>query len=342
MVKKSYMVVMGLLLVLMVALSGCGKGTDAPAKSDKASAGGDKKVVKVGITQIVEHPSLDAATEGFKKGMADAGFKEGENVEYIDKNAQNDKTTNQTIAENFVSDKVDLIFANSTPSAQAALNATKDIPIVFTSVTDPVGSGLIKSMDNPGGNVTGTSDTHPEAIPKTIQFIDKEFDIKKVGTIYNSGETNSIAQIDIIKKAMKGTDLKLVEKTVTNSSEVLQAANSLVGKVDAIYIVTDNTVVSAFESVLKVAYEHHIPVFAGELDSTRRGAFAAYGFEYSDIGYQAGQMAASILKGEKKPSEIPAEYPKNLKLLINKTAAEKMGVKLKPEWDNMAEYYTEK
>jgi len=330
----------GLLLALMLVLAGC--GSDKTVKEEGKTSGSSKKMVKVGITQIVEHPSLDAATEGFKKGMADAGFKEGENVQYIVKNAQNDKTTNQTIAENFVSDKVGLIFANSTPSAQAAANATKEIPIVFTSVTDPVGSGLIKSMEQPGGNVTGTSDTHPEAIPKTIQFIDKEFGIKRVGTIYNSGETNSIAQIDIIKKAMKGTDLKLVERTVTNSSEVLQAANSLVGKVDAIYIVTDNTVVSAFESVLKVAYEHHLPVFAGELDSTRRGAFAAYGFEYGDIGYQAGQMAASILKGEKKPSEIPAEYPKNLKLLINKTAAEKMGVKLKPEWDNMAEYYTEK
>lgn len=336
--KKPACILLGLMIFALTALGGCG---DKASTEGKKGEGG-KKTYTVGVTQIVEHPSLDAAFAGFKKGMADAGLKEGVNVKYVVKNAQNDKTTNQTIADAFAADKVDLIFANSTPSAQAALNATKDIPIVFTSVTDPVGSGLVQSIENPGGNVTGTSDTHPEAIPDTIKFMNGQFNFKNVGTIYNAGETNSVAQIRTIKEAMKGTGLKLVEKTVTNSSEVLQAAQSLVGKVDAIYIVTDNTVVSAFESVLKVADENDIPVFAGELDSVRRGAFAAYGFEYSDIGYQAGQMAAKILKDGKKPADIPVEYPKHLKLLINKTAAEKMGVHLKPEWDGMAEYFTQK
>ncbi len=161
----------------------------------------------------------------------------------------------QTIANNFVSDGVDLIFANSTPSAQSALNATKDIPIVFTSVTDPVGAGLVPSMDQAGENITGTTDSHPDAIRKTIQFIDEQTDAKTVGLIYNAGEQNSLAQIEKVKEAAKHTDLKLVEASVSTTAEVKQAAESLVGKADVFYIVTDNTVVSAIESVVSVANE---------------------------------------------------------------------------------------
>lgn len=345
--KKTWMVLLAVMVVSMLALAGCGsnEGTSGDGNSGdggNSDTGGGKEKVTVGATQILEHPSLNAATEGFKAGLEENGYTEGENLEWIFENAQNDKTNTQTIANNFVSQDVDLIFANATPSAQASANATSDIPIVFTSVTDPVGSGLVDSIESPGGNVTGTSDTHPDAIQNTIQFIEKQFDVQKLGTIYNSGESNSIAQIETVKKALEGTDLELVERTVTNSSEVLQATKSLAGEVEALYIITDNTVVSAFESVLKISYEEDIPVFAGELDSVKRGGFAAFGFDYYDIGFQAGEMAAQILKGEKKPAEIPVEYPDNLKLLINKTAAEKMGVELKPEWEDKAEYYTEK
>lgn len=308
-------------------LAGCGTSESGTTSSNDEEASGEK-TYKVGVTQIVEHPSLDAAYEGFQKALEDEGLQ----VEFDVQIAQGDQSNNQTIATNFVGDQVDLIFANSTPSALAAANATKEIPIVFTSVTDPVGAELVGDMNNPGGNVTGTTDTHPDAIPNTVQFIDQYVDGKKVGMIYNSGEQNSVAQIELVKKAMDGTDLEVVEASVSTSAEVKQAAESLIGKVDSIYIITDNTVVSALESVISVASEQDIPLFVGELDSVRRGGFAAYGFEYYDIGYEAGVMAAQILKGEKAPSELPVQYPQNLKLLINEKAAEEMSVEILDEW----------
>jgi putative tryptophan/tyrosine transport system substrate-binding protein len=313
-------------------LSGC--GSNSSSGDGKESSGSGDSDYKVGITQIVEHPSLDAATEGFKKALEDAGLK----VEFDTQIAQGDQNNNQSIADNFVGDGVDLIFANSTGSAQASLNATSEIPIVFTSVTDPVGGQLVKSMEEPGGNATGTTDTHPDAIPNTVKFISEAFPGKTVGTVYNAGEQNSVAQVDIIKDAIKGSDLKLAEATVSTSAEVKQAAESLVGKADVIYIITDNTVVSALESVVQVSNDNDIPLFVGELDSVERGGFAAYGFDYADIGYEAGEMAAQILKGEKQPSDLPVQYPQNLKLVINKTAAKEMGIELKEEWNDIAEF----
>ncbi|MDQ0162348.1 ABC transporter substrate-binding protein [Bacillus alveayuensis] len=337
--KKHLGIFISILLLLALALAGCGSNNETSEGSNDSQSSKDtnEKTYKIGVTQIVEHPSLDEAFKGFKQALEDKGLK----VEYDVQIAQGDQSNNQTIANNFVGDGVDLIFANSTPSALAAVNATKDIPIVFTSVTDPVGAGLVKDMENPEGNVTGTTDTHPDAIPNTVKFIDEYIDGNKVGMIYNSGEQNSVAQIDLVKKAMEGTDLEVVEASVSTSAEVKQAAESLVGKVDSIYIITDNTVVSALESVISVANDKDIPLFVGELDSVHRGGFAAYGFEYFDIGYQAGEMAADILNGDKKPSDIPVQYPQNLKLLINKKAAKEMNIEILDEWQDMAEFVEE-
>lgn len=312
-------------------LVGCGSnGSD----NTSGESSGDDKAYTIGMTQIVEHPSLDAASEGFKKAIEDAGV----DVEFDEQNAQNDQTNSNTIAQNFVSQGVDLIFANSTPSAQASLNATKDIPIIFTSVTDPVDAKLIASFEEPGGNVTGTADGNPEAIPSTIAFMAEEMGAKTVGTVYNTGEANSVAQIATMKKEAEKVGLKLVEAAVTASSEVKQATESLVGKVDVLYIITDNTVVSALESVVMVANEKDIPLFVGEFDSVERGGFAAYGFDYYDIGYEAGQMAVQVLKDGKKPADIPAQYPQNLKLVINEDAAKEMGIEIKDEWKETAEF----
>ncbi len=329
---------LGISLVSVMALAGCGTNNSSSSTNSSSGEAEDKESYSIGVTQIVEHPSLDAAYEGFKMALEENGFKEGENISYDVQNAQNDMNNSNTIAQNLVGDEVDLIFANSTPSAQSALNATSDIPILFTSVTDPVGAKLVEDFDKPGENITGTTDTHPEAIPKTIEFIASEFDAKNVGLIYNAGEQNSVAQVDIVKEAMEGTDMKAVEKSVSTSAEVKQAAEALVGKVDVIYIVTDNTVVSALESVISVANDKDIPMFAGEFDSVSRGAFAAYGFDYKDIGYEAGLMAAKILKGEETTADIPVQYPQNLKLKMNQTAAEEMGIKVKTEWEEMGEY----
>ncbi len=320
-------------LVGALLLSGC--GNESTSGDGKDTTGSNEQTYKVGITQFVEHPSLDAATEGFKKALEDEGI----NVKYDEQNANGDQNNVQTIANNFAGDAVDLIFANATPSAQAALNATKDIPIVFTSVTDAVGAQLVKTMEAPGGNVTGTIDNHPDAIPNTVKFIGENFPGKTIGTVYNAGEQNSIAQVEIIKDSIKELGLKDLETaTVSTSAEVKQAAESLIGKADVIYIITDNTVVSALESVTQVANDNDLPLFVGEFDSVERGGFAAYGFDYEDIGYEAGLLATQILKGEKDPSELPAQYPQNLKLVINKGAAKEMNIELKDEWNDIAEF----
>lgn len=324
--KMSFLSTVGLALML----AACGSGdTD---KKDEGTTGGSKteetKTYTIGVSQIVEHPSLDAAYEGFQQAFEDAGVK----VEFKYKSANGENSQAVPIAQQFVGDGVDLIFANSTTSAQAAKSATSDIPIVFTSVTDAIGAELVASMEAPGGNVTGTVDLHPESIANTVKFLKEELGAKKVGTVYSMGEQNSIAQVEQVKKALKAEGIELVEATVVTPAEVKQAAESLVGKVDSLYIITDNKVVSALESVIDVANINKLPLMVGELDSVARGGLGAYGFEYHDIGYEAGQKAVEILTNGKKAGEIPATYPANLKLVINKKVAENLGLEIKDSW----------
>ncbi|MEL4023928.1 ABC transporter substrate-binding protein [Lysinibacillus endophyticus] len=331
-VKKLSFLLFGLVL-LLAACGGSEKSTDNAEQSTDTEGTEEAKTFKVGITQIVEHPSLDAATDGFKKALEDAGLQ----VEFVEENAQNDQSMNTTIAQNLVNEGVDLIFANSTPSAQAVKGATSDIPIIFTSVTDAVGAQLIDSMEAPGGNVTGTVDLHPDTIANTVAFLKDELGAKTVGTVYNTGEQNSVAQVDQVRSLLEEAGLKLEEAAVSTSAEVKQATESLIGKVDSLYIITDNTVVSALESVVEVAEANKLPLMVGELDSVKRGALGAYGFEYYDIGYEAGQMAVKILNGEATPAEIPSAYPANLKLLMNKATVEKLGLEVKDSWN--AEFF---
>lgn len=317
--KNSWKGFSALLLSSTLLFAACGdSGEDASAS----------KTYKIGVTQIVEHPSLNAAYDGFKKALEDAGIE----AEYDYQIAQGDNSNNTTIASNLVSSNVDLIFANSTGSAQAALSATQDIPIVFTSVTDAVGAELVDSMEKPGGNVTGTIDAHPDAISNTMKFLKEELGAKKVGMVFNSGEQNSRSQVDSVKELLQDMDMTVVEASVATTADVKQATESLLGKVDSMYIITDNTVVSALESVISVANDNKIPVMVGEFDSVKRGGLGAYGFEYFDIGYEAGQMAVKILKGESKPADIPVQVPQKLKLIMNKESADTIGVEIKDEW----------
>ena len=285
---KRWQKIVGVSFLSLALLAACGTSDEDEA----ANGGGEETSDKftVGISQYVTHPSLDEATKGFKQAIEDSGL----NVEFLDQNAQGDSNNAATIAQNLVSDDVDLIFANATPSAVAAMNATSEIPVVFTSVTDPVDAQLVSSVEEPGGNATGTTDSHPDAIPNTINFINDEMDVESVGVIYNAGEPNSVVQMNAVEEAVEGTDLELVQATVSNSSEVKQAAESMVGRADVFFIFTDNTVVSALESVIDVANNEQIPLFVGELDSVDRGGLAAYGFSYYDIGYKAGEMAVEI------------------------------------------------
>lgn len=323
--KKNWKKAMAAIFAATLLLSACGESS---GDSGSSSGSDDKKTYKIGVTQIVEHPSLNAAYDGFKKALEDAGIE----AEYDVQIAQGDNSANTTIASNLVSSGVDLIFANSTPSAQAVAGATQDIPIVFTSVTDAVGAELVESMESPGGNVTGTIDNHPDAIPNTMKFLKEELGAKNVGMVFNSGEANSRAQVDAVKEMLKDMDMTVVEASVATSADVKQATESLIGKVDSLYIITDNTVVSALESVVQVANEQKLPMMVGEFDSVKRGGLAAYGFEYYDIGYEAGQMAAKILKGENKPADLPVQVPQNLKLIMNEDTAKALELSIKDEW----------
>lgn len=318
-------------LTSLVLLAACGTSNKKEGSSDS----GDK--FKIGASQIVEHPSLDKAYEGFKAALEEAGL----DVEYDFQSAQGDQNNLKPISDGFVADNVDLIFANSTPAALSALEATKDatdIPVLFTSVTDAVESGIVEAMDKPGENITGVVDLHPDAIQETVKFIDQYFPDATVGLIYNAGESNSVTQIEAVLAAGKGTSLTFEERTVANSSEVQQAATSLVSDVDVFYIVTDNMVVSALESVVAVANEQDIPLVVGEPDSLAKGGFVTFGIDYYTIGKRTGEMAVEILKDGKSPKDIKVEYPPEIQLFINKGAAEEQGIEWDAKWDDKAQF----
>jgi putative ABC transport system substrate-binding protein len=272
----------------------------------------------------VSHPALDATVQGFVEALAAAGFVEGENVTYDMQNAQGEMANATTIAQKFVGDNVDLILSVATPTSQAAVKATTSIPIVFAAVTDPVAAGLVGDPDAPDANVTGCSDLLP--VQPHLDLIKKLVpNVKTIGLLYNAGETNSVTLVEQEKAAAAAMGLETVEATAASSSEVLAAAQSLVGRVDAISVLTDNTVVSALDSVVKVCEENKIPLIAGDIDSVKGGAVAAYAFDYHDHGVQAGEMAAKVLQGT-PIADIPVEYAQNLQLAINVEAAEAMGV----------------
>ncbi|MCM2396357.1 ABC transporter substrate-binding protein [Rhizobium sp. S95] len=280
--------------------------------------------VTVAVTAIVEHPALDAARDGIKEALAEAGYKDGENLKFVYESAQGNPGTAAQIARQFVGDAPTVIVPISTPSAQAVVAATRDIPVVFTAVSDPLGAQLVKDMEKPGGNVTGLSDMSPVA--DHIALI-KEItpNAKSIGFIYNSAEANSVSTLAALKAEAEKAGLTVVESVATKSAEVQGAARALVGRADVIYIPTDNTIVSAFEAAVGVAEEAKIPLFAGDTDSVSRGALAAIGFNYFDVGKQTGEIVVRVLKGE-KPGDIPVRVAAGTDLVINKAAAAKMGV----------------
>jgi len=286
------------------------------------------KMIRIGEAQIVAHPALDNDSKGFKAALEEEGFIEGKNVTFDRQNAQGDQPNCAIIARKFEDDKVDLVHAISTPNAQAQVKVSKTIPIVFSSVTDPVKTGIVPKMGQTGTNVTGVSDRWPITL-QCKMYQDLLPGVKKWGTIYNPGDVNVTFHIKEMKEAIEGMGLKLIEAHVSNSNEVMQAAQSLVGRVDAIHITSDNTCVSAFESIVKVCNANKIPLFAGDRDSTPRGAVAAYGPDYFLIGYTAGKKAAKILKGE-KPGKVPAGLASEYSLWISLKNAKAQGAKLTP------------
>lgn len=325
MVRKSLLVCL-LILTLGVIATGCGDQSQAPAEPGAAPEPAPEQV-RIGVVQFAEHPSLDQARQGFLDSLSEAGYIEGQNLQVDYQNAQGDVATCSTIANKFVGDQADLILAIATPAAQAAAEATKDIPILITAVTDPVVARLVESLENPGTNVTGTSDMNPVDLQLGLV---KEIvpDAENVGIIYNSSEANSNVQVEMAREAVADLGLNIVEAVATNTAEVQQAAQSLVGKVDAIYVPTDNTVVAALDAVVQVAEQNDIPLIVGEGDSVRKGGLATVGIDYYILGRQTGDIAIRILEEGVTPQDIPVEYQKEYKTVVNLTAAENMGVTL--------------
>ncbi|MBX5044012.1 ABC transporter substrate-binding protein [Rhizobium lentis] len=288
-----------------------------PAKADD---------VTVAVTAIVEHPALDAARKGVLDVLTAAGYKDGENLEFLFESAQGNPATAAQIARQFAGDEPNVIVPISTPSAQAVVSATRDIPVVFTAVSDPLGAQLVKNMDKPGGNVTGLSDMSPvgEHLALIKEIVPK---IKTIGYLYNSGEANSVSLLAVLKAEAVKAGLTVVESAATKSAEVQGAARALVGRADAIYIPTDNTIISALEGAVAVAEESKLPLFTADTDSVSRGSIAALGFNYYDVGKQTGEIVVRVLKGE-NPGDIAVKTAAGSDLVVNKAAAAKMGVTL--------------
>ena len=309
----------GLMLTLALGVMGCGGDKkEAPKKAEK---------VNVGIVQLVEHAALDAANKGFVEGLASKGYKEGQNIAYDRQNAQADQSNLQNIAHRFVNNKVNLICAIATPAAQTVANVTSDIPIVATAVTDYKTAKLVKDNAKPGTNVTGTTDMNP--VEQQLDLLLKVVpNAKSVGTIYCSSEVNSQLQVDILKKAATAKGVTIKEATVSNVNDIQQAARSLVGKVQAIYVPTDNDLASAMPTLVSVTEEAKLPVICGEGGMVKAGGLATLGVDYYKLGFQAGEMAADILSGKSKPADMAIQAQKEFKAMVNLKEAEKIGLKV--------------
>ncbi len=279
------------------------------------------------ITAIVEHPALDAVRKGIKDELAEQGYEAGKNLSWEFQSAQGDVGTAGQIAKKFVGDNPDVIVAIATPSAQAVVAAARgSVPVVFTAVTDPVAAKLITNPDRPGANVTGVTDLSP--LGAHLDLI-KEMTpaAQRVGVPYNPGEANAVVLVEMLQQMAPSRGMEIVTASAPSTNDVLSAARSLVGKVDVIYVPTDNTIVSALESVIKVGIDAKIPVYAGDTDSVPRGAMAAVGFNYYDVGRQTGRIIVRIFGGE-KPGNIPVEGVSKTELYVNPGSAKKMGVSI--------------
>lgn len=319
--KKLKALAAGLMLTLAMGIVGCGGDAKDGKKAEK---------VNVGIVQLVEHEALDAANKGFVDGLASKGYKEGQNIAFDKQNAQADQSNLQNIAHRFVNNKVDLICAIATPAAQTVANVTSDIPIVATAVTDYKMAKLVKDNDKPGTNVTGTTDMNPVAdqLDLLVKLVPTA---KTIGVIYCSSEVNSQLQVEILKKAAAAKGITVKEATVSTVNDIQQAAHSLVGSVQAIYVPTDNVLASAIPTLISVTDEAKLPVICGEGAHVRAGGLATLGVDYYKLGFQAGEMAADILSGKAKPAGMAIQAQKKFKPVINMKSAAKIGLTVPEE-----------
>ena len=322
--KKKTIAIMMTAAMVMAMAAGCGS-------KESSSSDGDNKEAsyKIGIQQFAEHGSLDNCREGFLEGLEEEGIKEGDNLKVEVKNAMADTATNAQIADSFVSDNMDLICAIATPSAQSAYNAAmdKDIPVVYTAVTDPIAAELADKDGNPVGDVTGTSDTLP--VEEQLKMIREMMpDAKTIGILYTTSEANSVSAIATYESLVDKYGFTLETKGISQTSEIALATDDLLTKVDCITNLTDNTVVASLPTILEKANEKGIPVFGSEIEQVKIGCLAAEGIDYIQLGKQTGKIAAQILKGEKKASEIPYEIISEPGFYVNIKVAENLGIEV--------------
>jgi putative ABC transport system substrate-binding protein len=332
--------VLGLVAAGAAVVTACGSsGGGGGASTSPSGSPSATKTFKVGITQIVTHPALDACVAGFKEELAAKGYVEGKNITYDFENANGDMSTAATIAQKFAGEGLNLIYSVATPTSQAVAKATTSIPIVFCAVTDPVAAGLVTDVNAPSGNITGVSDLlTTEALTKHLELIKQIVpNVKTVGLLYNAGEANSVVLVKSEAAVAAKMGLQVAKATAASPAEVQAAAQSLVGRCQAVSVLTDNTVVSALSSVVKVCEQNHLPLIAADTDSVKGGAVAAWGFQYQDLGKQAGDIAAQILGGT-AVKDIPVEYAKNLQLAINEKSAQAMGVTIPASLAGQATY----
>ena len=306
----------GISLAGLLLLGGC---------SNNKKADNDSDVKHVGVLQVVQHPSLDKAYKGFKKGLKEEGYVEGKNLKIDYQNAQNNQDNLKSMSEKLVNEKSDLMLGIATPAAQSLANASQDIPIVVTAVTDLKAAKLVKSDTKPGKNVTGTTDmvSIERQIKLLLSIVPKA---KTVGIMYNAGESNSKIQADLATAVLKKAGVKVLIKTANSTNDVQQVTETLASKVDGIFVPTDNTFDSAADVVGKVVKEKKVPLVASSVDQVKTGGLASIGIDYELLGEQTGKMAAKILAGKAKPADMPVEKAHDMKLVVNKKMAKALGI----------------
>lgn len=313
---KKVTAILLVLAMVMMMLSGCGS---------KNAESGDE-MFKVGIIQLMEHPSLDTIRESIIEGLEDEGYVEGKNLKIEYQNGQNDMSTMKNIAQTFVGDECDVIVAIATPAAQAALSETTEIPIVFAAITDPVGAGLVDSLDNPGGNVTGTSDeVSAEMIMKLAKDITPDF--KTIGVLYNIGEDNSVSVVAQLKEYAGENGYKVIESTVTNTGEVQQAAQYLADKVDIVFSPIDNTVASSMAVATETFNNAGIPFYVSADSMVNDGGLATCGIDYTVLGRETAAMIADILEGA-DPAAIAVRKMSEMSVYVNKETAKALNIEI--------------
>lgn len=338
--KKLTLILSGILIV--AGLVSCAK-TSSSNENEKTrdvskNSNEVKEMYTIGINQLVQHDALDASREGFIEGLKEKGFEEGKNLKIDYQNAQGDIAIAKTISDQFVTSKVDMIFAIATSSLQASYNATKDIPIVFTAVTDPIGAGVAESWESSGTNVTGTSDM--VSMEKQLSLLTTLVpDIKTLGVIYNSSEANSLAQVQELKKEAEKNAIDIKEISVTTVNEINQNLNAAIGSIDALYAPTDNTVASAYDLVGNICVNKNIPILCGEEAGVSKGGLCSIGIDYFKLGKEAGYKAAEILNGT-KPSDIEISTLSDMSITINTDVAEKLNITIPEDINTKANKVT--